>query len=86
MSSHHDKLNIMNTEEILRKNVYDLQEQLVTANKKVVSLQESVEHLKYVEIKVGFFVRGIQVYVEGINTVLNELSVKLPFDGREKGG
>ena len=41
----------MNTEEILRKNVYDLQEQLVTANKKVVSLQESVEYLKYVEIK-----------------------------------
>ena len=86
MSSHHDKLQVMNTEEILRKNVYDLQEQLVTANKKVVSLQESVEYLKYVEIKVGFFIRGIQVYVEGINTVLNELSMKLPVDGREKGG
>mgnify|MGYP003660677790 CR=1 FL=1 len=86
MSSHHDKLQVMNTEEILRKNVYDLQEQLVIANKKVVSLKEAVERLKYVEIKVGFFVRGVQVYVDGINNVLNELNMKLPLDGREKGG
>ena len=39
MGNHHDKLNIMNTEEILKRNVNDLQEQLVVANKKILSLK-----------------------------------------------
>ena len=39
MDNHHDKLNIMNTEEILKRNVNDLQEQLVVANKKILSLK-----------------------------------------------
>ena len=30
--NHHDKLNVMDTEEILKKNVNDLQEQMVVAN------------------------------------------------------
>ena len=38
--NHHDKLNVMDTEEILKKNVNDLQEQLVVANKKILSLKE----------------------------------------------
>ena len=43
MNNHHDKLNIMDTEEILKKNVYDLQEQLVVAEKKILSLKGGVE-------------------------------------------
>ena len=44
MDNHHDKLNIMDTEEILKKNVYDLQEQLVVAEKKILSLKGGVEN------------------------------------------
>ena len=43
MDSHHDKLNIMDTEEILKRNVYDLQEQLVVANKRILSLKDGIE-------------------------------------------
>jgi thymidylate synthase (FAD) len=39
MGNHHDKLNIMSTEEILKRNVNDLQEQLVVANKRILSLK-----------------------------------------------
>ena len=37
MYSHHDSLNIMDTEELLKKNVYDLQEQLVVSHKRIVT-------------------------------------------------
>jgi len=46
MNNAHDNLNIMTTKEILEKNVYDLQEQLNNANKKVVELQEEIDKLE----------------------------------------
>ena len=42
MNNTHDNLKIMTTEEILERNVYDLQEQLNNANKKIVKLQEEI--------------------------------------------
>jgi tRNA(Phe) wybutosine-synthesizing methylase Tyw3 len=43
MISVHDNLEVLSTEEILKKNVYDLQEQLTEAYKKIASLQEKLE-------------------------------------------
>ena len=43
MNNTHDNLKIMTTEEILERNVYDLQEQLNNANKKIVKLQEEID-------------------------------------------
>jgi TolA-binding protein len=43
MNNTHDNLKIMTTEEILERNVYDLQEQLNKANKKIVELQEELD-------------------------------------------
>ena len=43
MYNTHDILKIITTEEILEKNVYDLQEQLNKANKKIVELQEELD-------------------------------------------
>jgi hypothetical protein len=42
MNNAHDNLNIMTTKEILERNVYDLQEQLNNAHKKIVKLQEEI--------------------------------------------
>jgi len=43
MISVHDNLEVLSTEEILKKNVCDLQEQLTEAYKKIASLQEKLE-------------------------------------------
>jgi hypothetical protein len=43
MNNTHDNLSIMTTEDILRKNVYDIQEQLNNAHKKIVKLQEEID-------------------------------------------
>ena len=43
MNNTHDNLKIMTTEEILERNVYDLQEQLNNANKRIVELQEELD-------------------------------------------
>jgi TolA-binding protein len=43
MNNTHDNLKIMTTEEILERNVYDLQEQLNNANKRIVELQEEID-------------------------------------------
>ena len=46
MNNTHDNLSIMTTKEILERNVYDLQEQLNNANKRVVELQEEIDKLE----------------------------------------
>ena len=45
MNNTHDNLNIMTTKEILERNVYDLQEQLNNAHKKIVELQEEIDNM-----------------------------------------
>ena len=45
MNNTHDNLSIMTTEDILRKNVYDIQEQLNNAHKKIVELQEEIDNV-----------------------------------------
>ena len=46
MNNTHDNLKIMTTKEILERNVYDLQEQLNNAHKKIVKLQEEIDKLE----------------------------------------
>ena len=45
MNNTHDNLKIMTTKEILERNVYDLQEQLNNANKRIVELQEEIDNM-----------------------------------------
>ena len=45
MNNTHDNLNIMTTKEILERNVYDLQEQLNNAHKRIVELQEEIDNV-----------------------------------------
>ena len=68
--NHHDKLNIMDTEEILKKNVYDLQEQVVTANKRIVALLSIVDGLKNTMEDMDYYLKGITIYTEDINRLI----------------
>ena len=70
MYNHHDKLNIMGTEEILKKNVYDLQEQVVTANKRIVALLSIVDGLKNTMEDMDYYLKGITIYTEDINRLI----------------
>ena len=45
MNNTHDNLSIMTTKEILERNVYDLQEQLNNAHKRIVELQEEIDNM-----------------------------------------
>ena len=71
MYSHHDKLNIMDTEEILKKNVYDLQEQVVTANKRIAALQSKVKDLGTIIGHIDFCLKGIEIYIDDINDLVD---------------
>ena len=66
MSSHHDKLNIMTTEEILKKNVYDLQEQLVVANKRVRAFMDKVIDLNEKISEINQYISGIEICLSDV--------------------
>jgi len=71
MNNTHDKLNIMDTEEILKKNVYDLQGQVVTANKRIVALQSKVKDLGISIGQIDFCLKGIEIYINDINDLVD---------------
>tara|TARA_R110002020_G_scaffold127232_3_gene285491 strand:+ start:240 stop:443 length:204 start_codon:yes stop_codon:yes gene_type:complete len=62
----------MTTEEILLKNVYDLQEQLVIANKRIVSLTDAVQDLNKKLKKIKYSIDGVSIYVNDVKGLLNE--------------
>jgi len=62
----------MTTEEILLKNVYDLQEQLTIANKRIVSLTDAVQDLNKKLKKVKYNIDGVSIYVNDVKALLNE--------------
>jgi len=62
----------MTTEEILLKNVYDLQEQLMIANKRIVSLTDAVQDLNKKLKKVKYNIDGVSIYVNDVKALLNE--------------
>jgi len=72
MSSHHDKLNIMSVEEILKKNVYDLQEQLAVSHKRIVTLQSKVGALICLMEDIDHYLKGIKIYTDDITNLLDK--------------
>ena len=72
MSSHHDNLNIMTTEEILKKNVYDLQEQLVVANKRVRAFMDKVIDLNEKISEIDHYISGMEIYLSDVKGLLND--------------
>jgi len=74
MSSYHDNINIMGTKEILKKNVYDLQEQLVSSHKRIITLLSTVDELKKVVGDIDYYLKGIKIYTDDISNLLNKNS------------
>ena len=72
MSSHHDNLNIMTTEEILKKNVYDLQEQLVVANKRVRAFMDKVIDLNENISEIDHYISGMEIYLSDVKRLLDD--------------
>ena len=72
MSSHHDNVNIMDTKEILEKNVYDLQEQLAVSHKRIVTLQSKVGALICLTEDIDHYLKGIKIYTDDITNLLNK--------------
>ena len=72
MSSHHDNLKIMDTEELLKNNVYDLQEQLTYANKRVASLTDTLRSIISVQEDLDYHLQGIEIYINDIRKLINE--------------
>ena len=66
MPSTHDALQIMSTEEILKKNVYDLQEQLQIANKRTLSLMDKVRILNSKLTEINYSLSGVDIYLADI--------------------
>ena len=72
MNNTHDKLGIMSSEEILLKNVYDLQKQVVVANKRIVALQSTVKELRDITEDIDYYLKGIKIYTDDISNLLNK--------------
>jgi mevalonate kinase len=71
MSSYHDNVNIMDTKELLKKNVYDMQEQLVLSHKRIITLLSTVDELKKVMEDIDYYLKGIKIYTDDISNLLN---------------
>tara|TARA_Y100001951_G_scaffold88305_1_gene79797 strand:- start:73 stop:291 length:219 start_codon:yes stop_codon:yes gene_type:complete len=72
MSSHHDNLQVMGTEEILRKNVYDLQEQLQIANRRVLTLMDKVRVLNKKLVEINYSLSGMDIYLSDVKGLLDD--------------
>ena len=72
MSSHHDNANIMDTKELLKRNVYDIQEQLVLSHKRIITLLSTVDELKNVMEDIDYYLKGIKIYTDDISNLLNK--------------
>ena len=72
MPSTHDALQVMNTEEILKKNVYDLQEQLQIANKRILSLMDKVSVLNQKMVQINYSLSGMDIYLTDVKGLLDD--------------
>ena len=72
MPSTHDALQIMSTEEILKKNVYDLQEQLQIANKRILSLMDKVSVLNQKMVQINYSLSGMDIYLSDVRGLLDD--------------
>ena len=62
----------MSTKDILRKNVYDLQEQLTHANKRVSSLADKLRYILAIHRDLEYHLQGIEIYISDIQEMLDE--------------
>jgi hypothetical protein len=62
----------MDTKEILKKNVYDLQEQLVSSHKRIITLLSTVDELKNIMEEIDYYLQGIKIYTDDISNLLNK--------------
>ncbi len=72
MSYTNDELNVRTTEEILKKNVHDLQEQLVNANRRVKSLADTLGNIIAMHKDIEYHLQGIEIYVHDIKELLDD--------------
>jgi len=72
MSSTYDELNVRTTEEILKNNVHDLQEQLVNANKRVASLRDTLNNIINMHKDIEYKLQGIEIYVHDIKELIDD--------------
>ena len=62
----------MSTEEILKKNVYDLQEQLVVANKRVRAFMDKVIDLNEKISEINQYISGMEIYLSDVKRLLDD--------------
>ena len=60
------------TEEVLRKNINNLQEQLVHANKRVVALGNTVSSILAIQKDIDYHLQGIDIYIDDIRKLIDE--------------
>jgi mevalonate kinase len=61
----------MDTKELLKKSVYDMQEQLVLSHKRIITLLSTVDELKKVMEDTDYYLKGIKIYTDDISNLLN---------------
>ena len=72
MSSCYDNINIMDTEELLKNNVYDLQEQLILSHNRIITLLSTVDELKKIMEDIDYYLKGVKIYTDDISNLLNK--------------
>ena len=72
MNSTYDNLGVRTTEEILEKNIDDLQKQLTHANARVVSLAEKLGNIISIHKDLEYHLEGIDIYIGDIRRLIKE--------------
>ena len=72
MSYTNDELNVRTTEEILKKNVYDLQKQVVHANKRVTALADKLGSILAIHRDLEYHLQGIEIYISDIKELIGK--------------
>jgi hypothetical protein len=72
MPSTHDKLQVMNVEEILMNNAQTLQEQIIAANNRVIGLMKKVKKLDNELVNINYSLSGIEIYLNDAKGLLDD--------------
>ena len=63
---------MVTTEEILIKNMDNLQDQLINANKRVVALGNTVSSILAIQKDIDYHLQGIDIYIDDIRKLIDE--------------
>ena len=72
MPSTHDKLQVMNVEEILMNNAQTLQEQIIAANNRVIGLMKKVKKLDNELVNINYSLSGVEIYLNDVKGLLDD--------------